>query len=295
MYPRKNIRDEILALWHGKGILIRLIMLNSGIFIVLTVLQVVLFLSGAKAEYLAMIEYLALPADVSSFLYRPWSLVTYFFLHQGWWHILFNMLVLYWFGRLLSGFLSDHHLRNLYLLGGLVAGLFFMLIYNLVPYYEKELAQTVLLGASGAVYAVVVGTAVYMPNYSMHLIFIGPVRIRYIALAYVFLSFIGIVGSNSGGALAHLGGAWFGYLYITNMRKGRNLGAPIDAIFGWFLKKNDQKVQHTTRKRKSEPRTEQVIQKEMNAILDKISESGYDSLSKKEKETLFRLSGKKRQ
>ena len=295
MHPnRRSISDELRYIWQSNGLLARIVLLNVGVFVVMAVLRVLFFLSGEGEAYHFLLKHLALPADPWTFVTQPWSLVSYFFLHEGLFHILINMLIFYWFARLFVEFVGDRHLRNLYILGGLVAGVFFMLIYNMVPYYEEMTSQTILLGASGAVYAVVVGAATLLPNYSLYLIFIGPVRIKYIAWAYVFVSFIGIVGSNSGGAIAHLGGALMGYLYIVYKQKGTNLGAPIDAIFALFEKEKPPTQKTSTRQRPStKPRETRSHQEEIDKILDKISESGYDSLSRAEKEKLFRASNKK--
>ena len=290
---RRSFRDEIRYIWQTKGVLSRIILLNVAVFAIVAILRVFMYLLGMQDLHNLLVYYLSLPADTSSFITHPWSLITYAFLHEGIFHILFNMLVLYWFGRLLMDFLAHKHLRNLYILGAVVAGIFYILIYNVFPYYEGAADRTVLLGASGAVYAVVLGAATLLPDYSLHLIFIGPVRIKYIALVYVFLSFIGIVGANSGGALAHLGGALLGYLYIIYMRRGVNLGAAVDAIFALFENNPKAQTHRTKKKRYPSKHSQRDQQSEIDTILDKISESGYDSLTKEEKEKLFRISKKK--
>ena len=291
---RRSLRDEIRYIWQSKGLVARIMLINVGVFVVMSVLRVLFFLSGGTNAYHFLLQKLALPAVPEEMIVQPWSLVSYFFLHEGLFHILINMLIFYWFARLLVDFIGDRHLRNLYLLGGLIAGIFFMLIYNIVPYYEAVTEQTVLLGASGAVYAVVVGTATLLPDYSLYIIFIGPVRIRYIAWIYVFISFIGIVGANSGGALAHLGGALMGYLYIFYMQKGTNLGAPVDAIFDFFKKQPKSQTQKSADAKRAKTETKNKNeQEEIDTILDKISAHGYDGLSRNEKEKLFRASKKK--
>ena len=294
-HNRRNFGDELRYIWQKKNILSRLIVLNAFIFAIISIIKVFTFLYGASDWYVSLIYYLSLPANISSFINQPWSLITYGFLHEGLFHIFFNMLILYWFGRLLIDFLGNKHVRNLYILGIIVAGLFYIMIYNVVPYYEEIADKTILLGASGAVYAVVVAAATLLPDYSLYLIFLGPVRIiKYIALAYIFVSFIGIVGSNSGGALAHLGGALLGYLYIKYKHQGINLGAPVDAFFDLFDSKPKVRKTHRRSGTSQVPkRSNKNKQAEIDKILDKISESGYDSLTREEKEKLFRMSGKK--
>ena len=293
MYQNKRgLNDEIRHIWQTKGTLARLILINVLVFVVVAVLRVLMYLSGVGEWHNFLVYHFSLPADISSFFTQPWSIITYAFLHEGIFHILFNMLVLYWFGKLIAEFLAKNHLRNLYILGAISAGLFYIIIYNVAPYYEGVAERTVLLGASGAVYAAVTAAATLLPEYSLYLIFIGPVRIKYIALAYVFLSFISIVGTNSGGALAHLGGALLGYVYIKYMQKGVNIGAPVDAFFSLFESKSKTRISKKNFRRSSD-RSQKNKQTEIDEILDKISESGYSSLTKEEKEKLFRMSRKK--
>src|SRR5690606_29429054 len=135
-----------------------------------------------------------------------WSIITYMFLHEGFFHILFNMLFLYWFGLLVNEYLGSRKLVNLYILGGLAGGLFFLLIYNIAPFFSDQVQGALMLGASAGVYAIVVGAATLTPNTSFHLILLGPVKIKYIAIFYVLVAFANSSGSNAGGELAHLGG-----------------------------------------------------------------------------------------
>ena len=299
---KKGLGREFMDLWHSPSSLVRIIVFNCVLFVLVSLGRVFMRLGDAISAYDWFISKLALPASLDSLSIQPWSLISYAFLHQGFLHLLFNMLVLYWFGRLLVEYLGERHIRALYLLGALVAGVGYILIYNTVPYYADLTERTILLGASGSVYAIVLATAVLVPDYSFYLIFIGPVRIKYIAAAYVFLSFLGIAGGNSGGALAHLGGALLGWIYIVQLKKGMYLGAPIDAVFDLFrpTNKTPKKQNASTNKyasakktkKKNTPKTTDS-QHDIDAILDKISASGYDSLSREEKEILFRMSKKK--
>ena len=179
------------------------------------------------------------------------------------------------------------------------------MIYNTIPFFHDRIAGSVMLGASGAVFAVVVGAATFMPNYTIHLLFLGPVRIKYIAIFYVVLSFAQITGSNAGGELAHLGGAAIGYLYIVQLRKGRDLGKGIHWVLTFFksfftrqskVKVSYRKKSGTSSQPKQKTKASSVAgkasQEEIDAILDKISQSGYESLTKEEKQQLFSASKK---
>lgn len=284
--------------------LMQIIFINVAVFVVFMILQVVLRLSGAELIYESILHWVLMPAALSAFLYKPWTLFTYFFMHGGFMHIIYNMLFLYWFGIIIKEFLGGTKVISLYVLGGIAGGLFYLLIYNLIPFYADRISGSVMLGASGGVLAVVVGAATLSPNYSIHLLFLGPVRIKYIALFYVFMSFAQTTGPNAGGNLAHLGGAALGFLFIKQLQSGVDMGKPVH----WFLsfvksffvhqpnvhvsykrrasEKASVKKQSTSTKT-STFKSSTVSQEEIDAILDKISQHGYESLSKDEKQKLF--------
>lgn len=282
--------------------LMQIIFINVAVFVVIMLLRVILVLSGAEGVYSSIIGILAMPASVDAFLHKPWTLITYFFLHEGFFHILFNMLFLYWFGLIIKEFLGGGKVISLYVLGGITGGLFYLLIYNVFPYFANRVDMSVMLGASAGVYAVVVGAATFTPNYTMHLLLLGPVRIKYIALFYVFLSLAQTTGANAGGNLAHLGGTVLGFLFIKQLQRGTDLGRPVHWVISFFKSffVSQPKVRVTYKKSASEKASAKskatkpkksnpsdVSQDEIDAILDKISNSGYESLSKEEKQKLF--------
>lgn len=280
--------------------LIQIIIINVVVFLVMLIAKVILVLAQSKGWYELISGYLMMPADPMTFLKRPWTLVTYFFFHEDIFHILFNMLFLYWFGIIVQQLIGDRKLVNLYILGGLVGGAFYLLIYNLIPYYHSKVMTSAMLGASAGVYAVVVGAATLAPNYTLHLLLLGPVRIKWIALFYLVLSFAGIIGVNAGGNLAHLGGAMIGYLFIISLRSGTDLGRPLDYVLmgvkGFVTAKPKVKVSYRADKKTSSNKPGNQgypNQDEIDAILDKISQSGYESLTKEEKQKLFSASQKK--
>ncbi|MCY4419367.1 MAG: rhomboid family intramembrane serine protease [Cytophagales bacterium] len=282
--------EDLKRVWGSQpSALSRLILINVFVFLFISVLHVLLTLAGGKGVYQVILSYLRLSPDVGVFISRPWTLITYFFLHEGFFHILFNLLFFFWFGRIVLDFLGSDRVIHLYLLGGVAAGLFFMIAYNHVPYYAEDLQITRLQGSSGSVYAVVAGAATLAPNYEFRLFLIGSVKIKYIAIFCLVLSFFRIVGTNAGGELAHLGGGLMGYLYISQLQKGNDWGKPIAWILSLFNPKpNKPKPRHKKPKSKNSGSKEADIDK----ILDKISKSGYGSLSAQEKDLLFRESSK---
>ncbi|MCG8476363.1 MAG: rhomboid family intramembrane serine protease [Cytophagales bacterium] len=285
--------------------LAQLILINALVFVLLGVLTVFSDWILHNKGWADKVEsYIALPAYLPGLLYKPWTLLTYAFVHKGFFHILFNMLVLYWFGQLITNYLGSQKLVNLYVLGALAGALAYIAIYNLVPYYEGALLGGRMIGASAGVFAVVVGAAVLLPNYSFHLLFFGTVRIKYIALVVVLLSFIGITGRNAGGELAHLGGALMGMIYIFQLRKGTDWGKPIawvgekvKAVFSRPALKVTHRMDRYSSTYHSPHKSyrdagNSFNQEEIDAILDKISDKGYDALSREEKQKLFNASKK---
>lgn len=301
--------------------LIQIIWINVAVFVGLNTLGIVLWLlniSEYRPNYCtvdspdifcSILQFFELPAATMRFIRQPWTLITYFFTHVNLFHMGFNMLFLYWFGKLINEFLGDKRVVSLYVLGGIAGGLFYILLYNLLPQFGDRVQNSYMLGASAGVFAIVVGAAAFMPNYTMYLLLIGPVRIKYIAVFYVLLSFFNISGSNAGGDIAHLGGAAIGYLYIRQLQKGNDLGGwvnnAIAYIKSFFVRQSKIKVSYSRGKASSSsgrkaskgktkgaPLHKIPNQDEIDAILDKISQAGYESLSKDEKQKLFNASKK---
>ncbi len=284
------IIEDIKNAWNKReNGLIKIILINIIVFVSISVVQVVLTISGLSTFFTMFINKLMLPASLGTFILQPWSLITYFFLHMSFMHILWNMLFLYWFGKIINDNIGNNALISLYVLGGIIGGLFYMAIYNIVPYYGERVSDSLMLGASAGVFSVVVGSATLMPNYTFYLLLIGPVRIKYIALFYVLLSFFDVTGTNAGGEIAHLGGAFIGYIYIRQLQNGINIGEGIITFINFFSEKKENKKK---KKENIQKETEETTQDEVDKILDKISESGYSSLTSKEKERLFNASKK---
>ncbi|HCM77244.1 MAG TPA: rhomboid family intramembrane serine protease [Cytophagales bacterium] len=272
-------------------------------FLVMGAIYVFSTIGGADVVYAFISKQFTLPPKFGDFILRPWTIITYAFAHSltDIFHILFNMLIFYWFGRLFIEYLGNDKLIALYLLGAIAGGVVYLLVFNLVPYFVERSDFAGMIGASAAVYAIVTGAAVLLPNYTFYLLFLGPVRIKYIAGFYIALSFLGSVGSNAGGNIAHLGGALIGFIYIKQLQVGVNWGGWITVTLDWFkeLFQPRPKVKVTYRKEEPKPKSKgkptgasKASQEEIDAILDKISERGYESLSSDEKEKLFNASKK---
>ena len=294
----QDIRD---AFARRDNALNQLIIINALVFAVLIILRAIFFIAQSSG-YVLIMRHLALPSDGYSLLRHPWTLLSYAFVHEGFLHILFNMLNLYWFGQLIREYLGDRRLVSLYILGALVGAVFFLLAYNFIPALQPFVGQPVI-GASASVTAVIVAAATLLPDYTFMLFIVGAVKIKWIAVAVVLISIAGINGGNPGGEITHLGGALLGFIFIRQLKAGRDMGTPVTAAGEWFGRVFSQKpgmrVTHrqpaTTAARSASGAGKAAGpsatgQDEIDLILDKISRSGYESLSKDEKQKLFRAS-----
>lgn len=292
-----DILGEIKQTFKHGSVLTRLIYINVGAFLLVKIIGVFFYLAG---QHNFLVEWLSLPSDLGILATRPWTVVTYMFMHSGFIHLLFNILGLYWFGKLFLNHFEGAKLLSVYLLGGFAAGLLYLIAYNVFPAFMGT--RAILLGASGSIFAILVAAAFYDPERQLMIPLIGTFALKYVAVFYVVLSIIGITASNPGGNIAHVGGAFWGWFYIRELGKGKDLGAGFVSFIDRLGKsltqamkpKNNMKVTFKQAPRNDHEYNQQKHsqQEEMNQILDKIAKSGYDTLSKKEKEILFKQ-GKK--
>ncbi|MDE7460306.1 MAG: rhomboid family intramembrane serine protease [Paramuribaculum sp.] len=239
-------------------------------------------LSGNEQWGANLLRFLELPANPAVFITRPWTAVTYMFTQYDVFHILFNMLWLYWFGELFLTLGTERRLAILYLYGGLAGAA----LYGLTALISPLLTGGVLIGASGSVLAIVVATAMMMPDFKVSLLLIGPVSLKWIAIFTLIIDLAGMGGSNIGGHVAHIGGALAGAAYALGMRKGYDLTRPVSAFVGMAkncLIKSDRSKMRSSRAADIE---------NLDAILDKIKRSGYGSLTARERKTLFEISNR---
>jgi len=297
------VQDIRTAFSRRDNALMQLILLNVLVFAGLIVLRTILTVSSASGYYPPVLRQFELSSALPVLLRHPWTVLTYAFTHEGFFHILFNLLNLYWFGQLLREYLGDRRLVSIYVLGALAGAAIFLLSYNLIPAFQPAVGSP-MIGASAAVTAIIVASATLLPDYTFMLILLGPVKIKWIAAVVVLVSLAGVNGGNPGGEIAHLGGALLGFVYIKQLQAGRDLGRPVQAIGDWVSKLFSRRpTMRVSTARRPEPVTTtsasgskkpavagQPLQDEIDTILDKISRSGYESLSKDEKQKLFRAS-----
>jgi membrane associated rhomboid family serine protease len=283
-----NILDDIQLQYKTGGMVQKLIFWNIGLFVLFSLTEVVLKLLNIAFTYF---DFVALSSNTTEFLAKPWTLVTFSFFHAGIFHLIFNLLVLHFSGRLFNTYFTDKQLFGVYLLGGIFSGLTFILFYFLLG------KTSLLVGASGAIMALLIASATYAPFMLLRIPLIGIVKLWHVAFVILLVDLIQLPLENMGGHLAHLGGAFFGFIYIKLLQSGIDLTKPIssciDGIVSFLQPKKKtpfKKVHRNTTKKSvhSYSQNKDITQKQIDEILDKISKSGYDSLTKEEKEFLFK-------
>ncbi len=303
-----SILDDIKREFNFGNMITRIIIVNVAVFVLINIIKIVLYAGngGAVPEfYNTIVHFFCMSSDWWHVLTHPWVIFTSIFMHEHILHILFNMLFLYWFGAIVGDFIGNHRILPIYLLGGLAGGLVFFISAAFLPNVSAGFA----LGASAGVMAIVVAAGTLSPDYEMNLLLIGPVKLKYIVAVLVFIDLMGATGySNSGGAFAHLGGALFGYAYVKSLRNGSDWTDPVNKILNrisLFWENLNKRIQGKPRKPrvvyKNVARTTggrhqkpnhasdddyMGHQEQLDAILEKIKDSGYDSLSKDEKKFL---------
>jgi membrane associated rhomboid family serine protease len=310
----QEVRRE---LQHG-NMVTKLLLANLAVFLFFGIARLVLLVPGTSLGtiYSDMLYFFSFSYKPSHFLTHPWSILTNLFVHESIGHIFWNMLSLFWFGRIVGDLLGNHRVLPIYLMGGVVANLFYLLAAYFSPYAIGDYA----IGASGCVMAMVVCAAVIAPDYEIGLLFLGPVKLKFVALALVVIDLFALPNNvNAGGLFAHLGGALFGGFFANQLQKGTDLGAPLNRFFEWIKnwQSGKKKPKFTHTRGGSDRKTEKTYakttfsgqakgqkksdesgtpttdhQKYLDQILDKIKERGYESLTSEERDFLFNASKK---
>lgn len=309
----RSIWEDVKREFGYGNMVTRIIIINVAVFVLVNVLKIVLYLfnSGEVPSFFRdFIYFFSMSSDWKHILTHPWVIITSMFLHEGFWHILWNMLFMYWFGRIVGDFIGNQRVLPIYLLGGITGGILYFISANVGPLSGDGASYA--LGASAGVMAIVAASGAIAPDYVMRLLFLGDVKLKYIVLALIFLDFIGIANNmNTGGRVAHIGGALFGWLFVRQLREGNDFSQPVnnilDRISGFFGSLRDKgkprkgprvvyrstsKARHSRKGHASTDQEDLSHQERLDSILDKIKDTGYDSLSKEEKEFLFNASKK---
>lgn len=281
-----NILDDLKLQYKTGGMVQKLIFWNIGFFLFSLV-----FFYSFSVEQFQIPTWIALSSDLGVFVRTPWTLITFNFFHSGFLHLFFNLMVLHFSGRLFNTYFTDKQLLGVYVLGGVFSGITFVLSYLFIG------KAGLLVGASGAIMAILIATATYAPFMLLRIPLIGIVKLWHVAFVILLIDLIQMPLDNTGGHLAHLGGALFGFIYIKLLQTGKDITKPFSALLDTFAnlfkpkKKTPFKKVHRNATKNvvnSSVSNKDFAQKQIDDILDKISKSGYDSLTKEEKEFLFK-------
>ena len=297
-----SVINDIKMEYRIGGITQRLIFWNVGLFVLPMVLFSICSLFNIHIPFLrwdipGTLDWFSLSSNPADLLWKPWSLIGYAFLHAGFLHLLFNMMMLYFAGRLFLTFFTQKQMFGLYILAGIFAGIVFIASFNLLPMLAGG-GDAKMVGASAAIMSILIAAATYTPYYQIRLLLIGTVKLWHVAIVFVLLDLIQASTGNTGGHLAHLAGALFGFGYVKLLQNGTDLTNGVSRVLDFFadlFKPRKSTPFKKVHKNNNPPvkapvkSTKDITQKQIDDILDKISKSGYDSLTKEEKEFLFKV------
>jgi len=280
-------------------------LINTVIFLIINIIGLFLWLFGFQSDNqtgLSLVAYyLAVPSNLETLGQMPWTILTYMVTQEGFFHLIFNLILLYFGGTLFLEYLNERKLLSTYIIGGIVGAIFFIGAFNIFPIFQGVANNAMAVGASASVLAIFIAIATYVPDYTIHLFIFGRVKMKYLALAFIVIDLLSIRSGNPGGHIAHLGGALWGFLYAYQLKKGVNLYWFIDYFRNIAPTRNATFMKSSTYSQKTKkPLNDEeynsrrvATQEQIDKILDKIGRSGYSSLTNEEKELLFKTSNKK--
>lgn len=277
-----GIIDTLRERWSFGSMLVRLIFINVGIFVLLRLAALIAVLAGSGPQ--VVLHWVEMPSNPGMLLAVPWTLFTYMFAQYDFFHLLFNMLWLYWFGEIFLFADSSRRMLALYIYGGLAGALLFMACYAALGRYG------LLIGSSASVLAVVVATAVMHPDFRMNLLFLGAIPLKWVAIVTIAIDFLSLGGGNSGGHLAHIGGAAAGLVYAFGLKNGLDITRPFCHLADWLAGLFDRRPSPAVRNRRA--KASRSDEDTLDEILDKVKKSGYASLTQAEKRRLFDVSNR---
>jgi membrane associated rhomboid family serine protease len=289
-----NIINDIHQSYKKGDLLSKLIYLNLFVFLFYKVLTTLFFLFSVQNT--SIISWFALSSNFNDLLTKPWTIISHMFYHQGFIHLAFNLIGLYFYGKIFSQYLNSKQLVSTYVIGGLFGALFYYLSFNYLEAFESD-SKSFAFGASAAVLAILTSIATYTPNYRVTIPLVATFELKYVALVFIFLDIMLIPSSNGGGHIAHLGGAFYGFYFGHRLKQGKDISIwfnnLMNSISNYSRKDLNLKTVHKRAKTDDQWRNEKKqSQVQINLILEKISKSGYESLNDKEKEILFKESKK---
>ncbi|KAA3653073.1 MAG: rhomboid family intramembrane serine protease [Bacteroidetes bacterium] len=286
--------------FKNNNMLFKLIYINAAVFVSIILLYLPFWLMSSELNPKSFVtSWFSVPSNLMDLFIKPWTIFSYMFLHVEFMHLLFNMILLYFSGQLFVQFLGERRLLTVYIAGGIAGALLYIIAFNIFPAFQGVSHISKALGASASVMAILVALAAYMPDFIVRFMFIGNVKLKYIAAVLFIIDLAGISNANSGGHIAHIGGALLGYFFAKELKKGKDItawvGKSSDYVLAIFKPSTKSKMKVKYKKTRTDyeyKAKKKEEQEQIDRILDKISKSGYDSLSRSEKEILFKESNK---
>ena len=270
---------------------LRIIILCIAVFVGFETFHFICWIQKDEALYENVRRYLFIPASFHQLIKQPWSVITFMFMHEDVEHILWNMLFLYWFGEIYQLYMKDRRVLPIFVFGSIAGSALSIALYHVLPPLKPRIGIAYMLGASAGVQAVMWAATALNPEHKVRMLFIGYIPLKYVAVGFSLMDYLALTYGNAGGEIAHIGGAIFGYTYILSLRAGADWFRPLDMIASLFRPKSKLKATYINSAAKREAPSDSE-QKRVDTILDKIAKSGYNSLSKEEKDFLFKYSNK---
>ena len=287
-----NLLEGLKSFFLQKNVLSRLMLINVAIWVVCLFISVFTWLFNIS-DISFVTRLFAVPSNFSALAEKPWSIFTYMFLQEQFGHLFFNMLMLYYGGKIFLQYFSERQLLLTYIFGGLFGAFFFILAFNVFPVFDNMKGEAFALGSSASVLSILIAAATYRPDYTLNLFLLGQVRMKWVAIVFVVIDFLSITKGNSGGHIAHLGGALWGFLYAFILKNNFDLHKLFKKRAKIRVKTVNSEKYHQRAKTDEQYNAERAMtQEETDRILEKIAKNGYSSLNDKEKEFLFRQSKK---
>ena len=274
----------MLNILKEKNALTNLLYLNIAVFVLINLLKVLMYLFQNTID----ISFLCVSSNINILITKPWTLITYMFVHEDLFHIIVNLFWLYFSGKIFINYLSPNKLFSTYLMGGIIGAILYIIAFNVFPVFDTIKSESIAMGASASVLAILIASATHVPDYSIRVFTNITIKLKYIAITAVIIDILSIQHGNAGGHIAHLGGALYGYIYISLRKKNINTGYIIEQLILLISKNNTIKSKKRSESDYEYNARKHKEQTKINSILEKISRSGYDSLSSEEKNELFK-------
>ena len=288
----KSIWDDIVYQLRQGSMIFKIILLCTVVFFCFETVHLIYWVGKNPLGFENIIRFFALPFSFHGIITHPWSVICFMFMHADVSHILWNMLFLYWFGEIYRLYMRDRRILPLFVFGSLAGAALSVLMFHLLPPLRLKISTDYMVGASAGIQAIMFAATALNPDHRVRMLFIGYIPLKYVTLGFFLMDYLALTYGNAGGEIAHIGGALFGFLYIKSLQAGTDWFTPFDKIAALFRPKSKLKATYVSDRKEKKEGPSDNEQKRLDQILDRIAKSGYNSLSKEEKDFLFKFSNK---